>query len=217
MFAFLLSKEMDPFYSIVLTYPTVIFTFFLLLTAIFWAIAAFGLLDIELLDIDVDTETGSSGVLSALLVKFGLDGVPFTIVLSFVSLFGWVTSYIAMSLVAPILSIDLLLYVVGSFVFLFSLYIGSVVSAWVVKPMKPLFVDPVQKSVKDILGQTAVVRSSIVNDQMGEAVCADGGAGLIVKVRCVESQFVKGDEVVLLSYNDDTQVFQVISPQQFLG
>ena len=69
-----------------------------------------------------------------------------------------------------------------------------------------------------MLGQTAIVRSSKVDQFSGEANFDDGGAGLIVKVRAMgDSQFVRGDKVVLLEYMAEQNIYRVVSEAEFLG
>ncbi len=69
-----------------------------------------------------------------------------------------------------------------------------------------------------MLGQTAVVRTSRVDNDFGEAVLEDGGAGLILKVRSAgEDRFTKGDRVVIFEKMGDDTVYRVISEAEFNG
>ncbi len=219
MFAILLSKEMDPFYSIIFSFPTIIYTFLVLLMTLFWSIAVLGLREIEIFDFDIDADSSSSsGVLTGLMLKLGLFGVPFTIILSFLALYGLVICYFMVKFSNTLLPSEALQSAVGLVIFPVSLYFSAKLSAASIKPMRKLFARPPQNISKHIIGQTAIVRSSVVNQNMGEAVLADGGAGLILKVRCQQDQsFKKGDEVVLLQYEANSQIYHVISTTDFLG
>jgi len=82
--------------------------------------------------------------------------------------------------------------------------------------LRPFFHKVEQQTIKRVLGQSAVVRTSKVTDSFGEAFLSDGGAGLILKVRSSNNQtFVKGDKVVLLEYLDKENIYRVISEEDF--
>jgi len=212
---------MNPFYQNIGSFPTVFFTFFLGIAVFFWAVAVLGLVDIDILDIDVpegDMDGGSSpDALAGLLMKFGLQGVPVTVVISFIALFGWLCSYYLVHFIFPWLSEGILHYLIGLPILLVSLYCAAMVTAWVIKPMRPFFKHANEETIKRVLGQIAIVRSSVVDHAFGEAVLADGGAGLIFKVRPYkEETFVKGDRVVLLEFNKESNIYRVISEKEFL-
>src|SRR5690606_8311567 len=99
-----------------------------------------------------------------------------------------------------------------------SLYIAVMLTALVIKPLRPFFHKTQQETIKRVLGQVAIVRSSVVNGQFGEVTLADGGAGLILKARAMgNTEFHRGDRVVLLEYLPELYVYRVISEQEFLG
>jgi acetyl/propionyl-CoA carboxylase alpha subunit len=54
------------------------------------------------------------------------------------------------------------------------------------------------------------VRTGTVTDRFGEGLLEDGGAGLVVRIRVEAGEAVKrGDQVVILGYDDDRQEFTV--------
>jgi hypothetical protein len=92
------------------------------------------------------------------------------------------------------------------------------ITAQLIKPLRKFFAKTEQYVEKKILGQVAIVRSSKVDENSGEANFDDGGAGLIVKVRAFgEQHFARGDRVVLLEYLAEQHVYRVISEKEFLG
>lgn len=219
MFAILLSDKMDPFYQNVSSFPTVFFSFFLLLFMLFWLVAVLGVVEIEALDlpdIDLDSDVTAPGAVAGIIMKFGLHGVPITITLSLISLVGWSLSYYLVYFFGAGFSDGLMHYVFGVPVFIVSLYLALRITAVVIKPLKPLFKKMQQSTEKMVLGQAAVVRTSRVDEGFGEAVVEDGGAGLILKVRSFgENKFKKGDRVVLLEYVADKNIYKVISEEEF--
>jgi membrane protein implicated in regulation of membrane protease activity len=226
MFAILLSKNMDPFYHNIASFPTVFFTFFLALTVLYWLVAILGLIDIDFLDFDVPDHSGldfntdhtfsATDALAGLMMRLGLNGVPVTIIISFISLFGWIFSYFIVYFLFGMIPDGWLHYLAGIPVILVSLYIASYLTAWVIRSLRPLFKKSQQQTEKLILGQKAKVRSSRVDEGFGEAIVEDGGAGLILKVRAEPGkQFQKGDFVVVLEKIDDKGIYLVISEEDF--
>ena len=75
----------------------------------------------------------------------------------------------------------------------------------------------IKNTVKNLLGQTAIVRTLRVDEGFGEVNLEDGGAGLILKVRSLNGEsFKKGDRVVLLEYMVEQHTYRVISEKEFL-
>ncbi len=229
MFAILLSEGMDPFYQNISSFPTAIFTFLLAVVTLYWLVAVLGLVDIDILDFDVPDADGSLGAntdtnistpdaLAGLMLKIGLYGVPITIIISFISLFGWLICYYMVYALAGILPDGLLRYLIGTPIFLVALFLSMMITAFIVKPLRPLFKKAQQHTDKLVLGQTVVVRTTKVNNSFGEAILDDGGAGLILKVRSTGEQvFARGDRVVLLEYMKDKNTYRVISEKEFKG
>jgi len=228
MFAVLLMDDMDPFYQNIASFPTVFFTFFLLVVVLFWLVAVLGLVEIDLLDFDIPTIDGmelnpdsglsNANVLAGVMLRFGLHGIPVTIIISFVALFGWFISYYVVHFLFGIVPDGLLTYLAGVPVLLGSLYVSVMITSVIIKPLRPLFKKASQETVKRTLGQSAVVRTLRVDSEFGEAVLEDGGAGLILKVRAMGNvTFEKGDRVVLLEHDKENNIYKVISEQEFKG
>ncbi len=219
MFAVLLSEGMTPFYQNVSSFPTVFFSFFLIISCLFWAISIMGMIDIEILDFP-ETETGGeegmvNGV-SSVLFKLGLNGVPITIIITLIALFGWFLIFYSVyflgisDFVAPVR------WVANVGVFIASLYLAVIITAQVIKPLRTLFSRMSSDIQKKIIGQAAIVRTSRVDDKFGEAEFNDGGAGLILKVRSFDGVvFKRNDSVILLEYIAGKNVYKVIAESEF--
>ncbi|MEE9424178.1 MAG: hypothetical protein V3V18_04280 [Methylococcales bacterium] len=228
MFAILLSKGMDPFYQNIASFPTAVFTFVLAVCVLYWLFAVLGVVDIDVLDIDgldidgadADLGTGSeastANALAGVMLKFGLHGVPVTIIISFLSLFGWLVSYYGVHFLSTLIPSGMFRFLFGLLILIGAFWIAVLMTAIIIKLLRPLFQKVEQQTIKRVLGQTAVVRTSKVTESFGEAILNDGGAGLILKVRTSNDQvFAKGDKVVLLEYLEATNVYRVISEQEF--
>ncbi len=229
MFAILLTEGMDPFYQNIASFPTVFFTFFLLLSVLFWLVAMLGFVEIDALDfvipdadgaLDINTENdmATPDALAGLMMRFGLQGVPVTIIISLISLFGWLICYYVVHFLFALVPDGLFRFVVGLPVVAASFYISVMITAFVIKPLRPLFKKLHRQLDKHVLGQSAVVRTSRVDNDFGEAVLEDGGAGLIFKVRTTgDRSFSKGDRVILFEYVKEQNIYRVISAQEFGG
>lgn len=72
------------------------------------------------------------------------------------------------------------------------------------------------KSVHQLVGKLAIVRSAHVAENKGEAVLEDGGAGLILQIRAPETENIKrGDSVIIISYDASTHSYQVVTEDEF--
>ncbi len=98
MFAILLNKGMDPFYQNISSFPTAIFTFILGICILYWLFAVLGVVDIDMLDIDLENEAATPNAIAGVMLKFGLNGVPVTIIISFLSLVWLVSKLLQCSL-----------------------------------------------------------------------------------------------------------------------
>jgi len=227
MFAILLSENMNPFYRNIGSFPTVFFTFFLLIFVLYWIIAVLGWVGIDVLDVDLPdadgdisqpTDSASPNVLAGLLMQFGLHGVPVTVIFSFIALFGWLISYYTVHFFFDLVPFGVFRFLFGLLLIGGALYTATLLTAILIKPLRRFFLKAQQKTEKKVVGQTAVVRTSKVTSNFGEAVLDDGGAGLILKVRSKgDTQFKQGDRVVLLEYLKTENVYHVMSEQEFSG
>lgn len=220
---------MNDFLLTIVSFPTVFFTFWLGVAALYWLFAAFGLVDIEVLDVDLPDLDGQMSlnaqgeqtfaeIFAGILLRLGLNGVPVTIIITFLAVFGWLISYYLSYFVAAIFGYNWTRYVVGLPIIAASLYGAVLVTAQLIKPLRQFFSRAEQYTEKKILGQTGIVRSSKVDQRSGEVNFDDGGAGLIIKVRAMgDNQFVRGDRVVLLEYLATENVYRVVSEAEFLG
>ncbi|BFM18102.1 hypothetical protein R50073_42850 [Maricurvus nonylphenolicus] len=223
MFAILLSDQMDPFYQNITSFPTVFFTFFLLLSVFYGLFAVLGLLDLSVIDIDVPEAEYSpadglsaASVLGGLLLRLGLNGVPLPIIVVLISLFGWFLSYYGVYFFIGYDPVAFTKYLFGVPIFFISLFVSAFLTGLILKPLRPVFQAMDQEVEKKVIGRVGVVRTTTVSKTFGEASVEDGGAGLIVKVRSYnDEEFKRGDRVVLLEYVEAEHVYRVISEQEF--
>jgi hypothetical protein len=226
MFAIFLSNKMDPFYEIIVSFPTVIFTALVIFSILYWLLAVLGVVDFDAVSIDPPNIGGDAighgdslstlNVMAGLMIKLGLNGVPIAIVISSIALLGWLFSFIIVFFVFPYVPTSILKFVVGIGVLCGVTYVASMITAWLIKPLRTVFLASNQEVQKNILGKCAVVRTGAVDKKFGEALLEDGGAGLIVKVRSYKDEvFNRGDRVVLVEYVASENIYRVISEADF--
>lgn len=210
---------MERFVYTAFAFPTVVFTFLLGLAVLFWLVSLFGLFDMDSLVDGLDGGDGgfddTGGFLAGLLWRFRLVGYPLTLVFTVVALLGWWICYYAMFFVQPLLPWAWLRFPLGFALLPCALYGAAWLAGKMLHPLRRFFVQA-EVSARGFIGQTALVRTSRVDESFGEALLNDGGAGLIVQVRS-KSPLEYGERVVLLEFDAEKHVYHVISERDFLG
>ncbi len=206
---------MDLFLTIALSFPTLIFSVLLVVALLYWLLAMIGLIDLDIVQLsmtpDGDALELEGGGVAGLLMKFGLDGVPLTLILSAITLLAWLICYFADYFLLRHLPWDALRYGLGGVALLLSVFVAMPFAGLLLRPFRGLFrkIKPVDSV--SLLGTVAVVRSPVLTLQQGTAELDDGGAGLILQVRAEPGLFVRGDRVVLVEYLEATNAYRVIA------
>ncbi|OTA19045.1 ubiquinone biosynthesis protein UbiH [Xenorhabdus beddingii] len=206
---------MELFLQNCLAFPVVIFSGLLLIVLFYWICAAFGLLDIDILNMDVDSFDASS--LAGWLTKLGLTGIPVTVIITLITLIAWPLSYFSMHLLLRFIETDVLRYLLGTFTFFAVSFIALLLTAMLLRPLQPKLAKLKHtNSADNLIGKTAEVRSPRVTEQRGEALMENHGASLILQVRAPERDGItRGDHVVLISYDAATYSYTVVSEDEF--
>ncbi len=203
---------MDAFLSNILSYPTVIFTVFGAFAFLYLVIAALGLAGFD--DVDLELE-----MLSGIMTTLGLRGVPLSIVMGLIALFAWVVCYVIVALLAVGERGGWINLAIGTVAIPVALAGSVLITAQVVRPLRPLF-RALNASAPDkvLVGSTATVRSSRVDDTFGEAQLVMDGAELLVKIRAdANKKLKKGDKVVLIEHRKEQNLYWVVPANEFNG
>ena len=202
-------------------YPTIIFTGLVMFVTLYWVVSLLGLADMDSVDLgDLGGDVGSdadvsnlssTGFFTGLMLKFGLYGVPLIIILSLISLIGWLLSYLYTSFLHQNVDSGILYYVFGTGALVFVLVISMWLTGLIISPIRKNIAKIPKRNASSNIGKIAVVRTLSVTDKHGEAVLNDGGAGLILKIRSdmSDNQLKQGDKVVLVAYLDDANTYRV--------
>ena len=207
---------MNLFFQNSLAFPSIIFSALLIIISFYWLCAAFGLLDIDLFNIDSELDVDATGC-AGWLTKLGLAGIPVTIILTLFTLIGWFISYFTNYWIISAIETDFIRYLVGFLALIIISFLSLNLTAVCLKPIrKKLMSRNKPKSVHQLIGKLAIVRSANVTENKGEAVLEDGGAGLILQIRAPEQENIKrGDSVVIISYDALTHSYQVVTEDEF--
>lgn len=223
MFAVLLHESTNTFHYIATSFPTAIYTLLLSVCLIYWLFAALGLVDIEFLDFDMDGDIDSadsnlaqSGT-AGLLTRFGLNGVPLTVIVSLISFIGWIASYYFIYFGSRMLpNVDLIELAFEIFTLVASFFLAVFLTAQIIKPLRRFLKTMEADETKHILGQNVIVRSSTVTETNGEGLINVRGADILLNIRSAGTdKFSKGDHVVAIEKINESNLYRVISKAEF--
>lgn len=212
------TNNMDEFVKIITSFPTIVPTVILGVVVIYWMIAILGMVDVDIFDIDTDSEVDvGGGGLAGFLIALGLSGVPFTIIFSFVVLWMWLLSFLATDLLMPLFSSMLLQAVIGCIILVVNFFIALPLTKYSIKPLRSLFITHQAEHQKEnLIGKSCEVKSLKVNDSFGQATYKEMGASLIISIKSqTPNQIKRGDVVVVLSYDEAADVYEVVTQEQF--
>jgi hypothetical protein len=222
---------MQEFLQIALSFPTVVFSGLLIGVMLYWIMVIAGAVDLDLLDVDVDIESDldfdvdldvpdadldvdadadvdveppSAGMVRALMGVIGLGTVPVTIIASIMTLVSWFLCFALIYYLGTMVGASVFagLGIVAA-CFVLSLPITSVFT----HPLKGVFKTHTHSGGETLVGKVCQVTSGSVTEVFGTAEVDDGGAGLVVAIRCeTEAKLKRGSTALLIDYDpkDDT-------------
>lgn len=158
-----------------------------------------------------DVDGADEGGLSDLMASLHLNRAPATVVLTLLAAFGWLTSVLAlMNLSDTWAGWGLPGWLFKGVVLIVAFVVALPLTSLAVRPLGPFFATHAAQSNKDLIGRVVVISTGRVDNRFGQATLADGGAGLILDVRCDTPGLLRqGDRVVLVRWDDDREAFEV--------
>ena len=224
---------MEVFLQNITSFPVVVYTFLLAIIIVYWLLAMLGAVDIDMfdadvdldmdvdvdvdvdvdadMDVDADVDTEGLGGITGFMLKWGLTGVPVTVVVSILVASTWLVCYIAASVLMPLMPMELLKTLLGVALLFVSFALAIPITAQFIKPLKTAFVSHTAKNKASFIGCECVVKTGKVTETFGQAEYEDGGAGMLFDVRAnTEDGIHKGDRVVLKSYDEEDSSYWVI-------
>lgn len=238
---------MDVFFQVIFSYPVSVFSVLFILVLIYWLVSALGFIDLGSTDagvevdvsgpevdvsgpdIEADLDAGgdadpgagsSAGLFSGILLKFGLYGIPLTIILSFVIIIGWFLSSIITQFWLLPMEAGFVRYAAGTGSLLFCLIASAWLTGRLISPLRG-FLDKRKEdtSSKSLCGRPATVRSGMVGESGGQVECMKDGYTYILQVQALpgDKELKKGDTVYILEYHPSANSYTVVSESKFKG
>lgn len=208
----------NDFLQTALTFPTVVYSVVLCVSALYWLLAATGLADVDAADslAGGDGDVGGAGGAAAMLSKLGLGGVPVMVVVTVLGFLCWLAAYYAQLLV--LLHLPAGVRTVAGIGVLLAVPIPATAAASVVlRPLRRALAR-MRPADAPLLGRAGTVITQTLTSEYGQAAVDDGGAGLILQVRHeAPHPLQRGDRVVLIEYLEGQNAYRVVSEQQFLN
>lgn len=202
---------MARFFDAVLSFPTALFTFLLLVAVGYWIVVLLSIFEADLSDgPDADGEAAGSG-LASMLSALGLGGAPATVVLTVVIGLAWFVSLAGTTFVdgvrgpGPVrvaLSVAVLPVALGA------AWLGT---RSMVVPLRRLLPDRPPPSRLDFVGRPCVVRTGAVGADFGQAeVTAVDGSSAIIQVRVAgDAPAGAGWTALIYDYDADRETFWI--------
>lgn len=217
---------MQAFLDIALGFPTVIWSALIGVVLVYWLFVILGALDLELLDLDIDFDAegdfdvdvdgaavdGSASPLAQLAGALGIGKVPVTILVTFFTFAGWVLSYFGTLYATPVIRFG----AVGALLFAASFALAIPAMAAMAHPLKKVFETKTRRGGADLIGQVCEVTTGSVSERFGQARYDDGGAGLLLKIRCdSENDLGRRAAALIIGYDREGDVYLVEPYGQF--
>jgi hypothetical protein len=232
---------MGGFFEAAFGFPAVIFTVLLAPVLLYWLAVVLGALDVDVLgELGVEGADGidapvggagpdggdgadpsadgvGDGLLDGWWQALGLAGVPLTLAVSLVVVFGWVVAFVATAAadswdVPPVVRLLGGLVVVAG-----AVVIGSLGASVVARPLGHLFVTVEAEGNDAFVGRTCTIRTTGVSATFGQAEARDpSGATVLVQVRVPPATggqpaatLSRGEQALIFDYDPAAEVFLV--------
>lgn len=208
---------MDRFIDAATTFPTVILTTLLGVVLIYWLLALIGVFDLDSSglhihsELQTDASVDDAGELASYLVAIGLNGVPFSMVITLMVLFAWTLSCLAGMWLLPLVPTLPLQILAGTGVLTASLAAALPLTARAIRPMRGLFVTHRALSNDALVGQSCVVLTGSVDENFGRAEVSRRGAPLNINVRATTPNTLsKGSPARIVEYDANNEHYLII-------
>lgn len=197
---------MREFIDIAIGFPAVVWTVPMLISLGFWLLStAFGA---DGMEVDGDGATDLIDTLSVL----GLAHAPVSVVITFLTLVGWLFTTLAISLVGPDVSV-----LVGIVVLVISVAVAVPATGRLATLIGPLYSANRGLRHSELIGRICVVRTGRVDGGFGQAeVIDEEGSSHLLQIRYpAENELRRGSRALIIDVDDG--VFRVDPDLSGLG
>lgn len=207
---------MTNFLDAAIAYPTMIYTALLVVVLFYWLLAIVGLVDLESSGLEIETElqadadVGDLGTLAGFLVALGINGVPFSIVVSLMVLLSWMFSCLFGMWLLPLVPSAPLAAVAGTAVLILCPLLALPLTARLIRPMRGLFVTHTAISNHSLVGSSCKVLTGHVDEKFGRAEVSTRGTGVNIAVWAeTPNDLVKGSVARIIEYDSARQRYLI--------
>lgn len=207
---------MGSFIDAAIGFPTVIFTGLLAIVVVYWLLAIVGLVDFEShgwdadVDVQADADAGEITTLATYIVAMGLNGVPFSIVVSLIVLVTWTLACTASMALLPLVPTLPLQVAAGFALLTVSFALSIIATARLVRPLRGLFVTHAAQANASLVGRNCRVLTGSVSPRVGRAEVQQRGTGINVRVWADEpNEFRRGSAARLVEYDAATGRYRI--------
>ena len=225
---------MNELIEVFFTFPTIVWTLAVFASIIYWIIIAMGFIDLSVdgsegileqigagggesvgePDVAYDGSTQGdilgSGDTVPSWARVGTRGVPWLLFLSFLSFFAWALSIATMRVILPAVSEPPHSLLLRFGVLVSSGVIALYLTSYVSRPLGRVFEIKRARSLPTLVGRSCALRTSRVDANFGQARYDDGGAELLLHVRCEHNNSLqRGDRLRIVGHDPERDVLFV--------
>lgn len=198
------------FLQVLSSYPALIPSILLGALLVFWLLAILGMLDFDSVGPDwlggggedIEAESG-------MLLAFGFDKLPFSIVVSGIAFYWWLLTMLGAALLLRWLPLPL--WLGGSLLLLGALLLAVPLAAKSLRPLKPLFVVHAPATQETPIGKACRILTSRVDETFGQAE-VDLGSGTRINIKVWSStpnDLAKGASALVIDYDGERKRYLV--------
>ena len=181
---------MDALLTLIVGWPTGVYTVLLGVVVLYWLMALVGVVNFDHGHLHIDAHhevpNHSGGehlsTIAGYVVAFGLSGVPFSIVISLVTLIAWVITGLISQYLLSWVPTAPLRAVAGLAVAVLALAPSIFLTALLVQPIRGLFVRHTARSSQGLIGLYCRVTTLTVGEAFGQAEGADHTGSFNIRI-----------------------------------
>ena len=220
---------MTEFFNAINLPQNYVYGFFVLLPLGYWLITIFGFLSISALDglfdfdldadadhdintdYDADAGVADAGIWISTLSFLGVGKVPVTLIVTVLMFLQGVIGIVLNNYIIKFLGTDFWSWIAVLAGFVLSFTLALFPTAWMMKPLYPLFQDyGVAETSESLVGQIATVSTGTLDSSFGQAkLTLPNGEGVEVSVRIPAgaNPLHYGDKVLIVDYSEEKNMY----------
>jgi hypothetical protein len=206
---------MEKFLELMFSFPTAVYSVVLSVVLLYWLLAIVGVVDFDHGHIHIELHHADAhelGSFAAIAVALGLDGVPFSVVISLLVFFAWFASALAQEFVLPLVALPPVSWLAGVAVLLGAGVLALPLTAVSIRPLRRIFVTHAAASHASLVGLSCRVVTTTVDEKFGRAEVETRGVAHNVRIcASTPNQLRKGSVARILDYDAAKGQFTVIA------